>query len=529
MKHYTVPEVNWNPIATSSDISKELLSAFMKQNITDVRKTLHKMNLTKNEGDREFVKNEGILLFAKDIKQFFPDFYVDILVYPANSNQDLAGFTDSKFIHTTIPSAIREIMDYLEKTIIKQSTGTKPSYNYPPAALRTALVHAFIHARFNEPIHIIVEPESISILGSHQKQNGLLKRYLAQAGFIYPDADCVASMKKLLAQNGSPEPEITIESALNAICIAIKLHPSFMSENAPVAIQKYIPFEDAEPIEPKIPLLTEVDREAIQPIANELKELDFQQELFSPTEPEPIYGQIPGPSESFYDEADLLEFEEYAKETALSIIEEIPPREEDVESPSLEEALAIFATSPLVEETDTVVLTTEEDVSTIAPSPVEDIEEPQIEAEALTQPKVIVETIHATKEHDAQSVAQVSIEDTTKQNESVEESTEKPNLPTKVQRKQPKKAEEKPVKRTVRKFTSKKSQMESLVDEKDRPKVQPLIDYLLRHDSFTFTKAQELLGKSPATASRYIKILVNAGVLAKTGTPKDVIFEKVKK
>lgn len=522
MKHYTVPEVNWNPIATSSDISKELLSAFMKQNITDVRKTLHKMNLTKNEGDREFVKNEGILLFAKDIKQFFPDFYVDILVYPANSNQDLAGFTDSKFIHATIPSAIREIMEYLEQTVVKQSTGAKPSYNYPPAALRAALVHAFIHARFNEPIHIIVEPESISILGSHQKQNNLLKRYLAQAGFIYPDADCVASMKRLLAQNGSPEPEITIESALNAMCIAIKLHPSFMSENAPVAIQKYIPFEDAEPIEPKIPLLVEVDQETINPIANELKKLDFPQELFSPTEPEPIYGQIPGPNESFYDEADLQAFEKYAKETELPIIEEMPPREEDAEYPSLEETLAIFAATASAEEAETAPLAMKEPMEE---EPVKAIEEAPVEA--LAQPEAIAETNEA-KEH-AQPVAHAPIEDMAGQNESIEESPKKPNLPTKAQRKQPKKAEEKPVKRTVRKFTSKKSQMESLVDEKDRSKVQPLIDYLQRHDSFTFTKAQELLGKSPATASRYIKILVNAGVLAKTGTPKDVIFEKVKK
>lgn len=61
---------------------------------------------------------------------------------------------------------------------------------------------------------------------------------------------------------------------------------------------------------------------------------------------------------------------------------------------------------------------------------------------------------------------------------------------------------------------------------KDYEKLLPIIEYLENNEKITTQKAEELTGKSSATAWRYLKKLNDIGVLKADGNTNNAIYKR---
>ena len=59
--------------------------------------------------------------------------------------------------------------------------------------------------------------------------------------------------------------------------------------------------------------------------------------------------------------------------------------------------------------------------------------------------------------------------------------------------------------------------MSEVLSEKDIAKLKPIIDYLETHEGISPQTAKSLINKSEATVRRYLKILVESGLVVQQG------------
>ncbi|PID76336.1 MAG: hypothetical protein CSB24_07110 [Deltaproteobacteria bacterium] len=78
-------------------------------------------------------------------------------------------------------------------------------------------------------------------------------------------------------------------------------------------------------------------------------------------------------------------------------------------------------------------------------------------------------------------------------------------------------------------MSDKKSDMVSdILSDKERLAYQRIADYLRRHPHITNRQAQNILKKSPATVRRYLKRLVDCGLLTALGKNKARVYTPAK-
>lgn len=68
--------------------------------------------------------------------------------------------------------------------------------------------------------------------------------------------------------------------------------------------------------------------------------------------------------------------------------------------------------------------------------------------------------------------------------------------------------------------------LSEVLSEKDIVKLRPIIDYLETHDGISPQTAKSLINKSEATVRRYLKILVESGLVVQQGKTNNVIYVK---
>lgn len=68
--------------------------------------------------------------------------------------------------------------------------------------------------------------------------------------------------------------------------------------------------------------------------------------------------------------------------------------------------------------------------------------------------------------------------------------------------------------------------LSEVLTEKDYVKVLPLIQYFEKNEKLTPKEAEIIIEKSAATIRRYLKILVDAGVIYVEGSTNNVIYVK---
>lgn len=71
---------------------------------------------------------------------------------------------------------------------------------------------------------------------------------------------------------------------------------------------------------------------------------------------------------------------------------------------------------------------------------------------------------------------------------------------------------------------SAKMKLSEVLSEKDIAKLKPIIDYLETLDGISPQTAKLLINKSEATVRRYLRILVESGLVAQQGKTNNVIY-----
>lgn len=69
--------------------------------------------------------------------------------------------------------------------------------------------------------------------------------------------------------------------------------------------------------------------------------------------------------------------------------------------------------------------------------------------------------------------------------------------------------------------------LSEVLNKAEYEKVLPLIEYLETHVTITPKEVEELTGKSAATARRYLKILVESGVLSMSGSTNRIQYFRI--
>ncbi len=58
-------------------------------------------------------------------------------------------------------------------------------------------------------------------------------------------------------------------------------------------------------------------------------------------------------------------------------------------------------------------------------------------------------------------------------------------------------------------------------------KVMPLVEYIEKNGKITLHEAEEIIGKSTSATYRYLALLVDAGVLERTGNTSNLIYTRI--
>ncbi len=66
--------------------------------------------------------------------------------------------------------------------------------------------------------------------------------------------------------------------------------------------------------------------------------------------------------------------------------------------------------------------------------------------------------------------------------------------------------------------------MSEVLKSKDYDKVKKIIDVLQKEGAITPKEAELISGKSPATTRRYMKLLVETGLIVQEGSTNNIIY-----
>ena len=69
--------------------------------------------------------------------------------------------------------------------------------------------------------------------------------------------------------------------------------------------------------------------------------------------------------------------------------------------------------------------------------------------------------------------------------------------------------------------------MSGLMSGKMKKPVQQILEYLKDHDTITTTMGKEITGKSEAQVRRYLKVLVDCGVIKSKKTTKGNVYTRL--
>ena len=71
--------------------------------------------------------------------------------------------------------------------------------------------------------------------------------------------------------------------------------------------------------------------------------------------------------------------------------------------------------------------------------------------------------------------------------------------------------------------------LKEVLSKSDLKKTSAIVEYLIKNGEITPKMAEKITEKSPATAWRYLKILVDAGVVESEGGTNNLIYKLKKK
>lgn len=226
------PAFNFN-----KDFSQEKLSQFLKycdiKTHLTTKDILLNLGVVKEESHKLIFTNAGILFFAKSPQSFIPESYITAVRY---SSSDRFSIIDKQDIYGDLIYQIEQSMSFILRNIAveadlsfrsKSLARRENLYDYPPSALREAIVNAVTHRDYyydGSHIYIHIYPDHIDIenpgglpsglslenLGKRSvRRNRLIADLLHHAKYIERVGSGFDRMKQSLIQNNNPSLEVS--------------------------------------------------------------------------------------------------------------------------------------------------------------------------------------------------------------------------------------------------------------------------------------------------------------------------------
>jgi ATP-dependent DNA helicase RecG len=241
------------------DFDPDKFNAWLhKSNISrtaSVEDILVNIDAAERSGGKLFVRNAGVLFFAREPRRFFNQAYITCLLFKGTANvhvldrKDFAGcvvadIEDSlRFIERNTRTAYR--IEKLQREDIPE---------YPMAALREAITNAVMHRDwFIEGANVFVEiftdrievsspgglPKGMKLSDLGQKsvrRNALIADLLHRIAFIEKAGTGIRRMRDGARDQGYPEPEFSADSFFTAVFLPI---PAVGEHDAPKTPRKH--------------------------------------------------------------------------------------------------------------------------------------------------------------------------------------------------------------------------------------------------------------------------------------------------
>ena len=220
---------------------------------------LDQMELLDGPAESKTIKNVAAMMFSEHPEKFFKTTQVDIVVFPEGRENDPENFIEVPTIKGSVPTMIRETLNYLRTNVIKERIQKVPDderslkvFNYPFQAIEEAVVNALYHRDYmeREPVEITIEPDKISILSysgpdrtismesirdanilrSRRYRNRRLGEFLKELDLTEGRATGIPTIQKKLRENGSPRAVIETDEARTYFLIDIPCRMDFVQD-----------------------------------------------------------------------------------------------------------------------------------------------------------------------------------------------------------------------------------------------------------------------------------------------------------
>ncbi|MFI4938282.1 MAG: RNA-binding domain-containing protein [Candidatus Berkiellales bacterium] len=224
-----------------ADFSKKAFDDYLKHCGIDLKASsediLLSLNLAHKDKSLFQVTNTGVLFFAKNLQSFFPEAYITAVRYQSN---DRFSIIDKKDFMGSLLSQIEESLAFVIRHMnvaadfSDSAKGVRQDiYDYPPVALREAIINAITHRDYlydGAHIYIHMYPEFIEIenpgglyrgltiddLGRRSvRRNRLIADLLHRARFIERVGSGFDRMRRALAENKNPALEVKASTFFN--------------------------------------------------------------------------------------------------------------------------------------------------------------------------------------------------------------------------------------------------------------------------------------------------------------------------
>jgi ATP-dependent DNA helicase RecG len=226
------------------DFSEEALTEYLRTCGINTRASSHDILISLNAAEEvqkqlKFT-NAGVLFFAKEPQQFFPESYITAVKY---KTAERFSILDKKDFKGSPISQIEQALSFIfrhmnvEPTIMKKTGGALGArhdvYEYSPLAIREAVINAVTHRDYlydSSHIYIHMFPDYIEIenpgglyrgltledLGKRSiRRNRLLADFLHRAGFIERVGSGFSRMEHSLLDNNNPPLEVVATNFFN--------------------------------------------------------------------------------------------------------------------------------------------------------------------------------------------------------------------------------------------------------------------------------------------------------------------------
>ncbi len=223
-----------------NDFSKEGMQKYLKRCNLDLNvppeEILLSLSVAKKTNSSFQLMNAGVIFFAKDPQYFFPESYITAVRYKSN---DRFSIIDRKDFSGSPLSQIEESLAFIIRHMNVSASFTdlggvrQDIYDYPPIALREAIVNAITHRDYlydASHIYIHMYPSYIDIenpgglyhgitiedLGRRSvRRNRLLADLLYRARYIERIGSGFDRMRIALAENNNPPLEVVATNFFN--------------------------------------------------------------------------------------------------------------------------------------------------------------------------------------------------------------------------------------------------------------------------------------------------------------------------